>query len=199
MTADTICFNSRAHVGRDVKARLNAGDLTVSIHAPTWGATALIVAVDQFREFQFTRPRGARRDLCRNRRKNCRFNSRAHVGRDTPPPPNWRNLTFQFTRPRGARPSDDRSILRDIRFQFTRPRGARRNVHVPLAKLCCFNSRAHVGRDSRPYEIEPGRAVSIHAPTWGATPRRLKSPPPRRFQFTRPRGARPFRPLKSSM
>ena len=54
-----------------------------------------------------------------------------------------------------------------------------------------FNSRAHVGRDFTCVEIAIFKDVSIHAPTWGATPEFADVPDELLFQFTRPRGARP--------
>ena len=58
----------------------------VSIHAPTWGAT-----VDDDADVQIYNS----------------FNPRAHVGRDYPNSPFNSNLNmFQSTRPRGARPPD---------------------------------------------------------------------------------------------
>ena len=76
-----------------------------------------------------------------------------------------------------------------------------------------FNPRAHVGRDlCDPGRDHPADAVSIHAPTWGATQREalgghdggvsIHAPTwgattdrtitfdPQEFQSTRPRGAR---------
>ena len=35
--------------------------------------------------------------------------------------------------------------------------------------FCCFNPRAHAGRDGSPWRSGTQRAVSIHAPTRGAT------------------------------
>ena len=55
-----LCFNPRAHVGRDISFHLVNLSLHVSIHAPTWGATACTW--------------GGLLDFC--------FNPRAHVGRD---------------------------------------------------------------------------------------------------------------------
>ena len=55
------CFNPRAHVGRDSYSSSTQQDLQVSIHAPTWGATADAAAFAEFLVFQSTRPRGARR------------------------------------------------------------------------------------------------------------------------------------------
>ncbi len=75
-------FNSRARVGRDALGSVLSALGVVSIHAPAWGATAqnhrltILVCVsihapawgatwymmgaDGLKEFQFTRPRGAR-------------------------------------------------------------------------------------------------------------------------------------------
>ena len=64
-TASLSCFNPRARVGRDsmrlayCSSRGHAA-VRVSIHAPAWGATLLVVAVDERGGFQSTRPRGAR-------------------------------------------------------------------------------------------------------------------------------------------
>ena len=96
---------------------------------------------------------------------------------------------FQSTRPRGARHRHDAATLAAILFQSTRPRGARPppapskmlylvSIHAPtwgatiesgvMTSISCFNPRAHVGRDHA-----AGIRNSI-----------------RRFQSTRPRGAR---------
>ena len=54
------CFNPRAHVGRDRDIIHDFNDITVSIHAPTWGATAGSANPYSPGRFQSTRPRGAR-------------------------------------------------------------------------------------------------------------------------------------------
>ena len=77
-------FNPRAHVGRD-PARVRGWPLSsVSIHAPTWGATSRVQDITAEVLFQSTRPRGARQ------------NSLAEWGK---------GKSFQSTRPRGARHS----------------------------------------------------------------------------------------------
>ena len=99
-------------------------------------------------QFQFTRPRGARPRRAGGDGDARRFNSRAHGGRDVREA--VRVLAyrpFQFTRPRGARPTPPSPSCASPKFQFTRPRGARRAGP---------RSRSQV-------------AVSIHAPTGGAT------------------------------
>ena len=39
-------FNPRAHVGRDLAALVAYGRCLVSIHAPTWGATGVAIALN---------------------------------------------------------------------------------------------------------------------------------------------------------
>ena len=119
--------------------------------------------------FQFTRPRGARHPPCGRGSPRPRFNSRAHAGRD----------------------GGGAYVYGGSLFQFTRPRGARRGMRpTPRATGGCFNSRAHAGRDTAVagYYLL-GRGFNSRAHAGRDTPR---NPPRtrRRFQFTRPRGAR---------
>jgi len=77
-------------------------------------------------------------------------------------------------------------------FQSTRPRGARLHAlprRLPCAQ--CFNPRAHAGRDFKMLDgLRTMFHVSIHAPTRGATSILASRAAFRRFQSTRPRGAR---------
>ena len=146
-----ICFNPRARVGRDgTSPWLLDGVPGVSIHAPAWGATsstkgarrlsycfnprarvgrdvARFTAREYMREFQSTRPRGARR------RQACR---KGHLARVSIHAPAW-----------GATTESTRILARAVSFN---PRarvgrdGARRAVAV---RPGCFNPRARVGRD----------------------------------------------------
>ena len=185
--------------------------MSVSIHAPTGGATASPVWSTTFnrlfqftrqrgarlappptaqgtQRFQFTRPRGARRRKPKGKHRRKRFNSRAHGGRDNI----WnRSATykrFQFTRPRGARHYEMLKTGTIKEFQFTRPRGARRPQQEPAGDERSFNSRAHGGRDTCQPIVKRGRKVSIHAPTGGATNYTVTRCSFVVFQFTRPRG-----------
>ena len=126
----------------------------------------------QYRMFQFTRPRGARR----SRRIACSsslgFNSRAHGGRDGAVGDMCDRSCVSIHAPTGGATYLTVLVVM-MWFQFTRPRGARPAAsHAPHA-LARFNSRAHVGRD-----------VLVGADAWQADVARP-------FQFTRPRGARP--------
>ena len=78
-----MCFNPRAHVGRDAGGVIRADmAVSVSIHAPAGARPSMSFAV----------------------RLPCSFNPRAHGGRDVIAVA-WVlvPVTFQSTRPRGAR------------------------------------------------------------------------------------------------
>ena len=80
-------------------------------------------------------------------------------------------------------------------FQSTRPRGARPEARQGRRGLApSFNPRAHEGRDPSRHRGWCHGAVSIHAPTRGATPNtETYSYICYAFQSTRPRGARRHR------
>ena len=98
--------------------------------------------------FQSTRPRGARPHRRLPPAPRRRFNPRAHGGRDRG---GWR--AYAWSAP----------------FQSTRPRGARREPSDAPGRLSSFNPRAHGGRDVDVKVARVAVAVSIHAPTGGAT------------------------------
>ena len=207
-------FNSRAHGGRDGADEVHRQSsrefqftrprgarlieeaierkISVSIHAPTGGATEASNATAIASEFQFTRPRGARRSNPPRRGRSVGFNSRAHGGRDPRPHETPQSRRVSIHAPTGgATRSAKRGAWPDV-FQFTRPRGARQAVFAEKRREKCFNSRAHGGRDLRArVRVRLGERVSIHAPTGGATCVRLAFARGEGFQFTRPRGARP--------
>ena len=179
------------------RQRVDVSDLRlVSIHAPTRGATGRDANIKLNKWFQSTRPRGARRwglsaPRCANRcfnprahagrdrrpeqrlHRTARFNPRAHAGRDrmscATPAPWWQ---FQSTRPRGARRSTIYVASREqIMVSIHAPtRGATRPRSGCGRSRCCFNPRAHAGRDrTATREGVAVLEVSIHAPTRGAT------------------------------
>ena len=148
LQAEAICFNSRAHGGRDARPSPCAGCpcgfqftrprgarpcacsrfacARVSIHAPTGGATGRDRAAQIFRLFQFTRPRGARRAVAIEPSAVSVVSIHAPTGGATSVKVlNFGASGFQFTRPRGARLGRTKLIGCLRGFQFTRPRGAR--------------------------------------------------------------------------
>ena len=60
----TKYFNSRSHVGNDKKAKGEKLDKWISIHVPTWGTTNAQLHIRYAVQFQFTFPRGERREHC---------------------------------------------------------------------------------------------------------------------------------------
>ena len=147
---DRLCFNPRAHAGRDVADRdPPLGPIQFQSTRPRGARPTLTDPFAFGWVFQSTRPRGAR----------LRLGKRIAARR-----------AFQSTRPRGARRIDGRVHPVGGRFQSTRPRGARRyrrpirrpgptvSIHAPTrgatllageegAEVKCFNPRAHAGRD----------------------------------------------------
>jgi len=150
-------------MGRDELVRVTERrKLTVSIHAPAWGATARLEGWRGFEEwFQSTRPHGARHRMPPSA---DRWKVSIHA-------PAWGATA--------ARVGDRR-------------RGRCVSIHAPAwgatfllgffaCFFKCFNPRARMGRDLADDEAEAnGDVVSIHAPAWGATyglddPRRVRA------------------------
>ena len=164
---------------------------SVSIHAPTGGATSPAALRRMASAFQFTRPRGARlrpppsppssrvsihaptggATWCSPSgiARRC-FNSRAHGGRDGQSSGSRCGCPVSIHAPTGGATGALAAVCSCRKFQFTRPRGARRAAIDAPREERSFNSRAHGGRDRR-RSLGCGRC-------WA-------------FQFTRPRGARP--------
>ena len=148
------CFNPRAHVGRDLQIRCTTSARRQFQSTRPRGARLYsTLSRNAPSMFQSTRPRGARRH---GKKVLCLpiwcFNPRAHVGRDELVATILHTRgKFQSTRPRGARLDNALASLLKSKFQSTRPRGARPKQHQQEAAVGC---------------------VSIHAPTWGATGQR---------------------------
>ena len=77
-------------------------------------------------------------------------------------------------------------------FQSTLPHGERQASAAFSIGFSCFNPRSHMGSDVIEEIIERSNLeVSIHAPAWGATPKRLKQNGVlSEFQSTLPHGER---------
>ena len=162
---------------------LSAG-FSVSIHAPARGAT--LEAVEPFArltEFQFTRPRGARRATVAHGPIHPVSIHAPARGATASSGSAQRPCSFQFTRPRGARPGGGREGGAGVEFQFTRPRGARPPTpHTPPCPPSFQFTRPRGARRASAEMLLCPANVSIHAPARGATlaPRRRRQTP-RRF------------------
>jgi len=171
---DPSCFNPRAHVGRDIGFdRVSVRVMLVSIHAPTWGATWRLHNASVEYAVSIHAPTwGATSYGPAVVLQIESFNPRAHVGRDSRLPRHKHHPRRFNPRAHVGRDLPALAARSPARvFQSTRPRGARHML---------------------PAEALDVGAVSIHAPTWGATaPLYRRQIRVRQFQSTRPRGARP--------
>ena len=146
----------------------------ISIHAPTWGATGAVLCRFALTLFQSTHPRGVRPAAM------TRYGS---------------ILSFQSTHPRGVRPAWQSDCKPMSDFNPRTHVGCDRASLLPPPGNGYFNPRTHVGCDGHQGLLLPDAAISIHAPTWGATSVvGYLSCPTMLFQSTHPRGVRPIRP-----
>ena len=165
------CFNSRSREGSDCQvpllclqgrvsihapargATFGATTLTVeeevSIHAPARGATRVLRVWMPSLAFQFTLPRGERRNPSFRSRICWSFNSRSREGSDL-----WSQLQFCPSRcfnSRSREGSDSNGCgiaVCNSPFQFTLPRGERRWLKSRTARVgSSFNSRSREGSD----------------------------------------------------
>ena len=206
-------FNPRAHVGRDINICSSRHGVDVSIHAPTWDATAVCISIFISRA-RFNPRAHVGRDFCKERAKNSGSVS-IHA-------PTWDATSraidadshrgFQSTRPRGTRrcwlllyfhrfcfnprahvgrDMQERAVVLAGVFQSTRPRGTRHVCCQCLWHGKSFNPRAHVGRDApSPHICTTPKSFNPRAHV-GRDKRMPKSSGSEQmFQSTRPRGTR---------
>ena len=208
-------FNPRTHVGCDTPFIVVPKVKLISIHAPTWGATARERHSLRACRISIHAPTwGATCAASPCRMTPRYFNPRTHVGCDgiiraveegdediSIHAPTWGatyhntksydTLQFQSTHPRGVRHDFRMNIPLHRQFQSTHPRGVRRGGIGCLIYIYNFNPRTHVGCDDTRIGIYLHQEISIHAPTWGATDHRGLLVGLIKFQSTHPRGVRP--------
>ena len=166
----------------------------VSIHAPTWGATGILawqsrgarfnprthVGCDavlrpcgRTGRFQSTHPRGVRRKQGRQRHEPVDVSIHAPTWGATKAAIRSICSTGGFN-PRTHVGCDRRKVCHGnmpYPFQSTHPRGVRHQLFCFYRNfLTRFNPRTHVGCDAVEHGHKQCVGVSIHAPTWGATP-----------------------------
>ena len=124
--------------------------VTVSIHAPAWGATTSIWQARNSRPVSIHAPAwGA---TCRHVRQRACLRVSIHA-------PAW-----------GATPAQPAAGTTAGRFQSTHPRGVRLALIMGLASINKFQSTHPRGvRPMRTNRFRRFFEVSIHAPAWGAT------------------------------
>ena len=98
---------------------------------------------------------------------------------------------FQSTHPRGVRLLIVATASSSLEFQSTHPRGVRRFALPSSCLIISFNPRTHEGCDLISNTLLKACAVSIHAPTRGATDGSANlTSDGQMFQSTHPRGVR---------
>ena len=163
-------FNPRSHEGSDEEAAPADAVVTISIHAPTRGATPvgeLMVFIDRISIHAPTR--GATLKELFSRGIRSYFNPRSHEGSDSKDGillPRWKISIHAPTR--GATNFQVHSIYHMI-FQSTLPRGERLFHLFFFQHIHHFNPRSHEGSDAVKILMIPKIIISIHAPTRGAT------------------------------
>ena len=173
---------------------MSMDSLSVSIHAPTWGATLSRSNFIFSGMFQSTHPHGVR---------HTPINDGSIFRHVSIHAPTWGATAvafgyepgdgrFQSTHPHGVRLVLKIAVGRQEVFQSTHPHGVRRPTSFCPPHRLCFNPRTHMGCDglrfmptafplmfqsTHPHGVRPALErdkhsswyVSIHAPTWGAT------------------------------
>ena len=122
----SLYFNPRTHVGCDIGHNITILIFVISIHAPTWGATA------------------------KNPSKSYTFKISIHAptwGATLEFTKIFSQFTFQSTHPRGVRLTPKRHPVGSSLFQSTHPRGVRQKQLTNKIMIKNFNPRTHVGCD----------------------------------------------------
>ena len=167
-------FNPRTHTGCDQRIIVPNPNRTVSIHAPTRGATQRENEHQSCTGFQSTHPHGVRLNL--SAWLYPIFNVSIHAPTRGATTSTFALSSFatlfQSTHPHGVRRSGESVHTRLRRFQSTHPHGVR--------------------LETTPKE-RATRQVSIHAPTRGATITLVQKEKFIMFQSTHPHGVRPKR------
>ena len=141
-------FNPRSHERSDANAARSSLDFTISIHAPTRGATVSAVKEECAKRISIHAPtRGATCYLC----------LMISV------------MIFQSTLPREERLKELYPEIKRIGFQSTLPREERLEARERAEHGRDFNPRSHERSDIRVSSSASCTSISIHAPTRGAT------------------------------
>ncbi len=186
-------FNPRTHVGCDGHGDFGARHNVISIHAPTWGATLSQLLSFELLLISIHAPTwgATRADTKPDRNHKISIHAPtwgatvddaidvAHQ-RISIHAPTWGATSrttrvespsgFQSTHPRGVRPPWVVVWVISGAFQSTHPRGVRPDVGECCACAWAFQSTHPRGvRRRSKFKTEEDLAISIHAPTWGAT------------------------------
>ena len=165
-------FNPRTHTGCDLFRKDIERIPPVSIHAPTRGATFVLVHPQKWQNVSIHAPtRGATQFRQCVLKLMERFNPRTHTGCDA-----GDGDTFQVWdgfNPRTHTGCDNKYEAYHVQRKGFNPRthtGCDVMLKIRRSRLLCFNPRTHTGCDQLDRMQYGASFVSIHAPTRGATP-----------------------------
>jgi len=168
--------------------------LSISIHAPAWGATYSPPLKRGGGEFQSTHPHGVRLQLDEHGCIKSKISIHAPAWGATDSAdviagstaisihaPAWgatfalqnnfyAKPEFQSTHPHGVRHLKLEFYAFYCPFQSTHPHGVRRKMYLAMCRKCLFQStHPHGVRRSIRAVMKFQSPISIHAPAWGAT------------------------------
>ncbi len=157
-------------MGSDIPYNLFLYDATVSIHAPTWGATESQDSQNKYNYVSIHAPTWGATSPTLSSSAPSGFNPRSHMGSDKTPCESTRKIRVSIHAPTwgATEPTGTSGCI--SKFQSTLPHGERHPGGCNDSGRPRFNPRSHMGSDGYDYLQQRHYRVSIHAPTWGATP-----------------------------
>ena len=190
---DDSHFNPRTRVGCDKPRRHESSDLSISIHAPAWGATRSSPRKSHlYTDFNPRTRVGCDNWPSGSIHAEHDFNPRTRVGCDFFATTAQRDAFISIHAPAWGATGMFRNISGVARNFNPRTRvGCDWPVMAACAATVYFNPRTRVGCDTYDAPKDDGVDISIHAPAWGATVEGGDARYASLFQSTHPRGVRP--------
>ena len=170
-------FNPRPRMGGDAPTTTpRAIVMSVSIHAPAWGATPPSIPVAAKNMFQSTPPHGGRHEDIMKISPEDSFNPRPRMGGDPEPPgPPCRCNCFN-PRPRMGGDTECEDCGESISVSIHAPAwGATATLAIGRCRQMFQSTPPHGGRHAGYTMVANASYVSIHAPAWGATTTNISS------------------------
>ena len=156
--------------GATFSCAFNSALTLISIHAPTRGATEKYNALQIGLEFQSTLPHGERPRFFHDYIYHKAISIHAPTrGATVLFINNTKCFEFQSTLPHGERRLSYWNVNNPATFQSTLPHGERHCTGGQNNRPVYFNPRSHTGSDFFIKEYSQYYNISIHAPTRGAT------------------------------
>ena len=175
VTLAKVLFQStHPHGVRRLNLFIDRLPMSVSIHAPAWGATVVSPTCSFCAcGFQSTHPHGVRLIHVFTCSTPTSFNPRTRMGCDLNTTIKYLFTIVSIHAPAWGATNLKQQNVFNIMFQSTHPHGVRLNLVVAFEDGKAFQStHPHGVRPITRLQKDISRYVSIHAPAWGATNRR---------------------------